>query len=181
MVLIVTIDTHSHMVDVGFGGDGPTQPLSLMSEQISPNIHPQEMRLVWEHFPKTATHAPKLWTYQVRTAPTAEWKPTYVFTELEFFQEDFEVMNFWVSQNPKSPFKNQISVSQKILQAETMIGSKNFDGVSYKERFGATSELIRSCHTEMERIEVLEEYFGIILNTEERKGIMDTDLALPEA
>ena len=50
MINIVTIANKKYLVDVGFGGSGaPTHPVSLISDQPSPNVGSQRIRLLFSN------------------------------------------------------------------------------------------------------------------------------------
>ncbi|KAJ5433546.1 uncharacterized protein N7458_012702 [Penicillium daleae] len=98
IVNIVQLPTgEQYHVDVAFGGDGPTRPLRLVSEQPVHNLGTQEVQLVYGNMPKQRRPEQKLWIYQYRNGPTKEWNSFYAFGEFEFFQDDFEVMNRYTS------------------------------------------------------------------------------------
>ncbi|KAK1143314.1 hypothetical protein N8T08_006841 [Aspergillus melleus] len=98
IVTIVQLPSgETYHVDVAFGGDGPTRPLRLVSGQLVHNLGRQEVRLVYGNIPKQTRPEQKLWVYQYRNGPAQEWNSFYAFAELEFFQEDYEVMNRFTS------------------------------------------------------------------------------------
>ncbi|KAJ5724891.1 hypothetical protein N7493_006619 [Penicillium malachiteum] len=80
-----------------FGGDGPTKPMPLVSGQISQNLGPQEIRLLHENISNQTRPDQKLWIYQYRNGSEKKWGSLYSFAELEFFQDDFEVINHFAS------------------------------------------------------------------------------------
>lgn len=85
-------------LDVAFGGDGPITPLGLEDPGTTiPNIGLQQVRLIHDTISKQQLDTPKLWIYQYRNGPDKEWNSFYSFAELEFFQEDLEVMNWFAS------------------------------------------------------------------------------------
>lgn len=95
---IVELPTgQQYHVDVAFGGDGPTQPLPLISGRSIQNLGPQEVRLIQGNMTKQSRPEQKLWIYQYRNGVEKEWNSFYSFGEFEFFQEDFEVMNHYTS------------------------------------------------------------------------------------
>src|SRR3954452_3034413 len=81
------------------GGDGPTAPIPLIHEHVQTNLGPQEIRLSHSLLPLQTTSTPKHWIYQYRNSPSAEWSSFHAFAEYEFFPNDFNVMNFFTSQN----------------------------------------------------------------------------------
>ncbi|KAK2880132.1 hypothetical protein FQN49_000546 [Arthroderma sp. PD_2] len=84
---------------VAFGGDGPTSPMRMVSGHAVQDLRAQEVRLVNDHIPKQRLMGPKLWIYQYRNGPDKEWNSFYSFAEIDFFQENFEVQNWWASAN----------------------------------------------------------------------------------
>ncbi|KAJ5087209.1 hypothetical protein N7456_010825 [Penicillium angulare] len=98
IVNIVSLPTgEQYHVDVAFGGDGPTQPLQLISGYSIQNLGPQEVRLIHGNMPKQSRPEQKVWIYQYRNGAEKEWNSFYSFGEFEFFQDDFEVMNHYTS------------------------------------------------------------------------------------
>ena len=178
MINIVTLgDDEKYMVDVGFGNNGPTHPLPLVHGVVSQRIAPQELRLVKQGIPENEDRDQKLWIYQWRANPEDEWTSMYCFTEVEFLAQDYEMMNFWTSQNRKSWFTRQIVVTKMIMGNEVLdgtlkplIGTVSLSGGEVKRRIGESTEKL-ICGTEDERIEALKAEFGIELVEHERRGI----------
>ncbi|KAJ1326977.1 N-hydroxyarylamine O-acetyltransferase [Microdochium nivale] len=99
-------------VDIAFGGDGALFPMPLTPGLVHANLGTQQIRLVKEYI-STQTHRPdhhdggdpdrhKLWVYQYRNSPQAEWNSYYCFAETEFMQMDWEVVNWWTSTSERS-------------------------------------------------------------------------------
>lgn len=88
--------TEYHL-DAAFGGDGPTRPLPLISGHITTNLGTQEVRLIRGSMAKQSRPEREVWIYQYRNNASKEWNSFYSFTEVEFFQDDFEVMNRFTS------------------------------------------------------------------------------------
>ncbi|KAK4695060.1 hypothetical protein P7C71_g2620, partial [Lecanoromycetidae sp. Uapishka_2] len=145
MVNIVTLgDGTKYMLDVGFGGNGPTRPLLLdASRSQVQHIEPAEMRVTKQNIQVNTDPDQKLWVYQHRINPDSEWLTQYCFTELEFLPQDYQVMNFYTSQSR----------------------------TKLKKRVGGETEHLKTCENEEERVKVLEEYFDIKLSAEEAGGI----------
>jgi arylamine N-acetyltransferase len=83
--------------DAAFGGDGPLSPLPLVSGHITQNLGNQQVRLIYDNMPKQRRKEQKVWIYQYRNAADKPWNSFYAFAELEFFQDDFEVINRFTS------------------------------------------------------------------------------------
>lgn len=62
------------MVDVGFGGDGPTKPISLIDGSVTHNLGTQEVKLKYENIDSNVDLTQKLWVYKVRNHGMDVWK-----------------------------------------------------------------------------------------------------------
>jgi arylamine N-acetyltransferase len=179
VVNIVTLEDGSkYVVDVGFGGDGPIQPLPLLDGHVVQNISTQELRLVQSRIPPQTLQdeTNKMWIYQYRNNPSVEWNSFYAFPSLEFFAPDFEIMNYFISHSPDS-FQTYRLLVVKFLRtqdenADASIHAKiMLVNDQVKVNTGGRTSVIQTCRTEEERVQALEKYFGIKLNEEERLGI----------
>lgn len=173
MVNIVTLSSgHKYMLDVGFGGNGPIQPLLLNpTAPHTQHIAPAEARLVLENIPRNTDLNQKLWQYHYRVNSQSEWQTIYCFTELEFLPKDYEIMNFWTSQSRKSWFTYQIVAVKMILEGDEVVGTLILGGGDVKKRTKGKTEQLRTCKTEEERVQALEDLFELRLTDEERRGI----------
>ncbi|PLB47464.1 arylamine N-acetyltransferase 2 [Aspergillus steynii IBT 23096] len=98
IVNIVQLPTGARLhLDAAFGGDGPTSPLPLISGHAVRNLGMQEVRLVLDSIPHQSRTDQKMWIYQYRNGPEKEWMSFYCFAELEWFPDDFEVINRFTS------------------------------------------------------------------------------------
>jgi len=179
MINIVTLHSTKQktMVDVGFGANGPISPLSLIDAEESPHIEPASMRLIHSNIPENTDPTQKLWIYQHRisSADDVAWIPQYCFTELEFLPQDYELMNFYTSQSPKSMFTQKIVMARFVLDQNTpteeIIGTETLMGAEVKRRIKGKVVYGKECKNEEERVWALEDRFGIRLSEAERRGI----------
>ena len=173
MVNIVTLsDGKKYMLDVGFGSNGPTQPMPLDNEHShTPYIPPAEIRLIYDNIPENTDPNQKLWIFQHRSDPQSPWLPMYCFTELEFLPQDFDVMNFKTSQSRASWFTYRIVVIKMILEEGRIVGTLMLVGEDLKKRVKGKTEHLGRCSSEEERVDVLEKWFGIRLGEDERAAI----------
>ena len=184
MVNIVSLpDGARFLVDVGFGHNGPTEPLLMVDGHEEASIPPATMRLVREKIPATTNPSDHLWIYQHRLNPTSDWQSMYCFTETEFLPGDYEMMNFWTSQSRKSFFTYTVMCVKSIMDKKTvqLVGTLVLVGGELKKTVGGKTEQVRKCKTEGERVRVLEEFFDIKLAEEDKQGIRRMVTALPEA
>lgn len=179
MVNIVTLaDGSKYVLDVGFGADGPTRPLPLLEGIVSQGIVPQELRLVRENIPANTDPSQRLWIYQTRHTLTDSWSPKYCFSEVEFLPQDYALMNFYTSQCKFCWFTYRIAVVKMIREGDGIVGTMILNADVVKRRIRGETEELKRCKTEEERANALEQWFGIYLTAEERRGIggMVTDL-----
>ncbi|KAJ5885458.1 hypothetical protein N7495_009968 [Penicillium taxi] len=164
-------------VDAAFGGDGPTRPLPLISGQTSKNLGPQEVRLVYGNMAKQTRPEQKVWMYQYRNGVDREWNTFYSFAELEFFQEDFEVINRFTSWDALT--KRNRWVVKFIRAGETgqfpllegevkdvddgvqVVGKVMFVNDVVKLNMGGKTRVIDTIETDRARVAALKKWFSL--------------------
>ncbi|CAG7965402.1 unnamed protein product [Penicillium olsonii] len=165
-------------LDAAFGGDGPTSPLPLISGQVTRNLGAQEVRLIYDNMPKQTRREQKVWMYQYRNGVEKPWNSFYSFAELEFFQEDFEVMNRFTSWDAvqKRSFivvkfiRNGEIDGLPLLEGEgetsedlSIVGKIMMVNDEIKLNMGGRTRVIDSYDTEEGRLVALKKWFGITL------------------
>ncbi|KAL3482615.1 arylamine N-acetyltransferase 2 [Aspergillus germanicus] len=148
-------------VDAAFGGDGPTSPLQLTSGRAVPNLGTQEVRL----------------TYKYRNGPEKDWNAFYCFSELEVFQDDFEVLNtftsweayekgnMWVVKFLQGGEMEGLAIEDGELGNETqgavsVVGMLMFVNDVVKLNLGGKTRVITSFCSESERLRCLKKWFS---------------------
>ncbi|KAG0647465.1 putative acetyltransferase [Hyphodiscus hymeniophilus] len=185
IVNIVTLpDGSQYMLDVGFGGDGATKPLPLISGHVEQNLGPQEIRLLYSTIPQQIDQSKKLWIYQYRNGQDREWNSFYAFPELEFLAQDFEIMNYYTSTSQGTTnFQTRTVLIVRFLRgkgedAEKIVGKVMLVNGEVKRNMGGKTEVVKVCRTEEERLKALEEYFAIKLTEDEKKGVRGRNVEL---
>ncbi|KGO78428.1 Arylamine N-acetyltransferase [Penicillium italicum] len=173
MVLIVIIGGEKYMVDVGFGNNCATAPLLLQENVTATTIAPSEMRIVRETIAEFTDPSQKIWIYQTRYNPESKWLPQICFSDVEFLPQDFDVMNFSISQSRTSWFTRIFVCMRMILdQSGTeIIGQCVMSGKEVKERLRGKTEILQVLETEEDRIKALAKYFDMYLCESEIQGI----------
>ncbi|UNI17780.1 hypothetical protein JDV02_004099 [Purpureocillium takamizusanense] len=165
------------------------------------NLGPQQVRLVYDNIPKQRLREPKLWIYQYRNGANREWNSFYSFAEVEFFQEDFEVQNWWTS--AKTPHRWTVLVVRFLRQGEPVhfadveawqtsinqstcgddkvhvVGKVMLVNDVVKVNMGGKTQVVHQVNSEEGRIQALLDYFGIRMTEEEAKCVDGWDIALP--
>ncbi|KAI9789245.1 MAG: N-terminal acetyltransferase [Peltula sp. TS41687] len=183
MVNIVAINGTRYMVDVGFGAQGPTQPLPLVDGKVSAGIGPASLRVLWTNIPPNTDPGQRLWVYQYRINDDSPWTTAYCFTELEFLPQDYTMMNYWTSTARTSLFTHKVICTKTIVDdEEEVVGSLILVGREFKRRVKGEKEILMICENEQQRIEGLKKWFGAEFTEDEQQGIMGTVTQLtPEA
>jgi arylamine N-acetyltransferase len=176
IVNIVTFPTgEKYVVDEAFGGDGPTLPMLLTTNNVTTNLGTQQVRYMDEPLEQLTTDQ-KFWIYQYRNGVDKEWNSFYAFTEQEFLFQDFDVMSWFTSTNGAVSFQTTTILIVKFLRNGDEVGSRINGKImlvngAVKKNLGGRTELLMTCETEQERIEALESVFEITLSEEEKEGI----------
>ncbi|KAL9115621.1 MAG: hypothetical protein Q9187_007226 [Circinaria calcarea] len=177
--IVLATNGNKYLVDVGFGGGGPIQPLPLKANEVSPGIPPHQVRLAYENIEGNSDPNQRLWIFQFRKNSEDAWKSNYCFTGLEFLPQDYEIMSFWTSQSRKAWFTHKIAVVMMVLEKEEVVGVITLVGGEVKRRYKEDEVGLKTCSTEDERIIALKEHFSIDLSEDDRRGIAGLVTELP--
>ncbi|KAK4554675.1 hypothetical protein LTR86_008177 [Recurvomyces mirabilis] len=186
MLNLVRLDGKWWVVDVGMGVFGLNIVVPLEDGYECESIAPRRVRLQRRVIPEHAAadedleEAQKMWCYDSCFDPTATpqvWVPTYCFTTLEFLPQDYEMMSWYTSTNPRSFFTYLVLCMKMEMDeaGEKIVGDVSLlkDTVrrTYGPLLGGRKEVLRTCKTEQERTEALKEILGVELTEEERENI----------
>jgi N-hydroxyarylamine O-acetyltransferase len=98
--LKVIIDGHPWLVDVGFGGYSPPQPLRLDTTQVQSTNHEQYRIFAFGK------------EYRVQVQQQGEWLTLYDLDDDPLSGADYEMMNWYTSQYPSSHFRHELLVAR---------------------------------------------------------------------
>ena len=175
MVNIVTLSSQRYLVDVGMNARGPIVPLPLIPDTPAFSVSPRTARLLYSSIPEhTTSHTLNMmWRLEVRNHEGCQWTPTYAFSEIEFLPVDFDMMNWYTMTSPRSWFTHKILVGRMIMdtQREEIIGDMTLFERTLRKRIHGKVTFEVECRSEDERLELLQEHFGIRLRDCERQGI----------
>ncbi|GAM42511.1 hypothetical protein TCE0_044f16557 [Talaromyces pinophilus] len=175
MVNLVTIGDQKYLTDVGFGSNGPHQPVPLTRGLEFHNVGTQSGRLCYGPITQYTNKTEQLWQYEIRNGD-AEWISAYCFTEAEFTPDDFTIINYYMSTSRDSWFTFYVVCVRMLLDeaGENIVGDLTMFGTSLKRRIGATSEVIQTFTSDEERVAALEKMFNIRIGTADRDSIRNT-------
>lgn len=180
IVNIVTLaDNTRWVLDVSFGGDGPTRPVPMVEGTEWRNMGTQDARLIRDFIPGQTelTAGRRLWIYQCRNAPDQPWASYYAFSHaVEWLAADFDVVNQATS---TKSFQTTTVLVVKFLRracatasgGQDVYGKRMLVDTVVKENPGGKTKVVQECATEEERVQALKEWFGIELTEEEAQSI----------
>lgn len=174
MVNIVKIGGDKYHVDVGFGGNGPIEPMKLekSGNLIHGHIPPATTRLQWGNITGNTDPDQRLWIYQQRRDADSEFQTMYCFTELEFLPSDYNIMNYYVSTSHKTFFTRTVVVEKKIMDENgEIVGQLIMGNADLKWRVRGKKEKEIQFQSEDDRVKALAEHFGIVLGQVERESV----------
>ncbi|CZR57069.1 uncharacterized protein PAC_06958 [Phialocephala subalpina] len=172
LVNLVLFDGKRYLVDVGFGGNGPTAPILLQDGNEQPwGVTGDRIRVIWKGIAEYETPGEKCWVLQHRREGN-DWDDIYCFTEIEFTPVDVAVMNWKTTRDLRGSFFNYMVICvRNVMEGEDVVGTIILKDGKVKSRIRGNNETLRVCKSEVDRWEALEEYFGIVLGEQERMGI----------
>lgn len=114
MVLVVTVDGEDYLADVGFGGLGLIEPISLEMGKIQHEDF--EPRRVVQSGPETV--------HQIRI--NGEWSDVYQFSNNHAYPIDLEMANWYSCTHPKARFTRSLLVTLATEQGRKAITDDEF-------------------------------------------------------
>ena len=179
------------MLDVGFGGDGATKPLPLISGHVTQNLGTQAIRLIYDTIPQQVDQSKKLWIYQYRNSTSQEWNSFYCFPEFEFLAQDFEIMNYYTSTSQgETNFQTRTVLIVRFLrgkiedgddEGKCIVGKVMLVNGEVKRNDGGKTRVVIVCKSEEERVQALKDHFSMELTEEEIQGVRGRNVELVEA
>ena len=143
-------DAQRYLADVGFGSGGALlDPMPLAPGEVVD--HPRRHRLT-----VAATDGP-LETWTLQAFQKDQWQDQYEFTVEPFQAPDFEVINWHIATNPRSPFSSRRYVARTLADRQLVLDNRTLtvthaDGTVSSRELGDDAEVRR----------VLAEEFGIV-------------------
>jgi N-hydroxyarylamine O-acetyltransferase len=134
MALLVPLENEYYLCDVGFGGLTMTGPLLLTTEAEQRTPH-ETFRVARDG----ADHVPQ-------ASVRGEWRSLYSFDLQQQLQLDIEVLNFYVSEHPESPFKSRLmaarrDVSRTLKLRDAELTIQPIEGAREQRTLRSVSEL----------------------------------------
>ncbi|KAE8451550.1 hypothetical protein EG329_003623 [Mollisiaceae sp. DMI_Dod_QoI] len=173
LVNLVLFEGRRYLVDVGFGGNGPTAPILLEDgNEMAWGVTGDRVRVLWEGIREFETPGEKCWVLQHKREGCEEWDDMYCFTDIEFTPMDVGVMNWKTTRDVRGSFFNHLIICvRNQMEGEDVVGTVIMTDEKVKSRVRGKNETLKVCKNELDRWEALEKYFGIVLGEQERMGI----------
>lgn len=174
MVNLVTIDSQRYLVDVGFGSREAVYPIPLQDRLEFGLIGSAQGKLEYKNLAhQHSDPSQRVWVYSHKADKDAEWVEMYAFVEIEFFPDDYEVMNIRTMRSLSSYFVKSVIAMRTVLSEDgsAVVGVLTLLNDYVKQRSGdETRELVRMV-SEKDRVKALEKYFFITLSPSQQKAI----------
>ncbi|PPJ52660.1 hypothetical protein CBER1_10861 [Cercospora berteroae] len=184
MANVVFVEGSKHLVDVGFGADGPTTPLLLQHGNIVGGLRGQDLRLDWKTLPQHTDPSQKVWVYSFRCAGDA-WKEIYHFSDSEFFPADFDVLNHYnmtIGRFTKLIVVQRFESAEDLGAEDRLLGSVLLSQNRVERRVpGQSAAVLEHFSSEHERCAAFFKYFALAMTQEEEDAICGTDSELKPA
>lgn len=121
------------------------------------------------------TTSQHVWVLELKNTTTNQWSAGYCFTEFEWLPQDFEILNYRTSRDPKSWFTYKLVLVRTLIDDETRtrpVGTIILTGAKVERRIGTgKKEVLVEAKSEAERVRALEQWFGVVLRPDEVRGI----------
>ncbi|MGW8887634.1 arylamine N-acetyltransferase family protein [Streptomyces sp. NPDC055749] len=144
MLMKVEVDGEPtpYLADVGFGSSGALlEPMPLV-EGAEVSDTPRHHRLV--HAP----HVGPLELWELQTQKGGVWEPQYEFTLEPFEAPDYEVINWHIATNPRSPFSQAVYAQRTTPGAHLALSGLDLvetaaDGTVKERQLADSAEVLR--------------------------------------
>ncbi|MFJ8634753.1 arylamine N-acetyltransferase [Streptomyces sp. NPDC093568] len=156
MALVVEApgDPRPYLADVGFGAAGALlEPVPLTA---GVEFRDAERRHRLTHVPHDGPL--QLWVLQAHDPAKDDWADQYAFTLEPFEQPDFEVINWHIGTNPRSPFTQRVYVRGLTAERHLLL-----HGRLLTETRADGKVVEREVTREEEARRLLDEEFGIVV------------------
>ncbi|KAF8510144.1 cysteine proteinase [Hysterangium stoloniferum] len=173
-----------YLVDVGFGGTGPIRPLLLeVGQTVQGTAFPEEHRIMRASHPQSSLSDTQ-WALEYRCG--SNWSLLYIFNHVETYPADWIAYCQWFCAHPTPRFKANVVCVQYFVvedggegESGPSFGRLIMFGNKVQRRVGLESTTVKEFATERERIQILKEDFGVLVQEGEVQNIMNTLAALP--
>lgn len=144
MLLLINLNNNRYIIDVGFGGQSPCEPILFEPKKTQETSHGTYRILEREDF------------YLFQITIQHKWTNLYRFTTLKAHKIDHEIANWYTSTHPDSKFTNNLTVAFAGEDCRYVLNNNHFK-VYYNN--GEIEKQILSSPREI--IQTLEEVFGL--------------------
>ncbi|GGL72908.1 N-hydroxyarylamine O-acetyltransferase [Streptomyces fumigatiscleroticus] len=146
-------DPQPYLADVGFGAVGALlEPVPLITGE---EFHGAGRRHRLVHVPHRGPL--RMWVLEAYRGAEGGWEPQYAFTLEPFEDPDFEVVNWHIATNPRSPFSRRPYVQRTFPDRHLFLDGR----LLTETRSGDGTVTVRELTDEAEARRILDEEFGI--------------------
>jgi N-hydroxyarylamine O-acetyltransferase len=143
MLLLVTLDGKTYLSDVGFGGDGLLEPISLDGKEYT--------QFLWKY--RVIQEGP---LFVLQSKEQDKWIDLYAFSPDPHPAIDFEVANWYTSTHPESRFVQTLTAQLPTREARYVLRNRIF-----VIQRGAGAEAIHHVENNEQLLQFLHDYFQL--------------------
>lgn len=181
MLIIVKIDGEEYVVDANFGPNAPINPVPLRDGYEFDDFDGRRGKICTAPISQNKAKHLKYWHIQLREKEQAPWITSYIFNEQEFLDGDYQALERSFRANKRSWFLYKVMAFKFVLDRSTRkpVGWVLLWENHIKEKMNGKFHF-KTIQSESERIDLLEEKFGIVLEDEEKREIIGTLACMPK-
>lgn len=163
-VLVVTIDNLQYLIDPGFSHFSTPSPVPLDGTPIASEGCLRHRVLPFTYTePGHSYPGPTNTEYRLEVQfGTKAWRPTVAFSLAPLYQQDLEVLNFFIMLSPTKFFHRHISLTLFVKDGYLLLVDDQL-----VTRINGTKTAAISLPTETDRIRAFEKYFNLQIHQKE--------------
>ena len=128
--------------------------------------------MIFDYIPGWTNRKQKWWRMQIRWSEAEPWLDVWAFTETEWLTMDFQLLRLGYSDLGTGWVEPKICCFKTVYEDDIPTGYVIVLEDELRKCDNGKVELIQKFYSESDRIQILEEEFGIFLSSEEQNHIV---------
>lgn len=143
------------------------------------DIWPRQRRLIHTPLPGwNQDH--KYWRLQIKNSESADWLDVWAFTETEWLEFDFQMLRTAYSALGTGWVAPRLVCFKTLFEDDKPVGYMLMAENELRRNYKGKTELVQKFFSESERVDAMQEEFGITLTEEEKQGVVGMDAELKD-
>ncbi|KAF2202684.1 cysteine proteinase [Delitschia confertaspora ATCC 74209] len=173
--IIINLHSQKYMLDTSFNQFGSPSPVPLLHDSPEIDVGPgRQRRMLHAPLPGFTNSEQIWWRMQLRNSDSEPWMDVYAFQESEWLPFDFAIMTQGLAGMGVGWFKTLVVCFRWVLEKGKPVGWIMVWGDELRRCRGGKVEVERKFYSEGDRLQVLEEEFGMHFKEDEKDGIVGT-------